>query len=244
MPSNSFADRLGEHVVLTEGERTALQLLDDRERAVRRGGALCRENDAVADFFILKRGMLMSFVILNDGSRQILRFILPGDIVSLSTLAYARATETISALADSVVGMFDRSAMARVLRDHPRLYAAMMALDQVTRAALSDRVASLGRTSARARVASVLLEIRDRMRRLDPAFPTSFALGLTQEEIGDATGLTAVHVNRMLRQLEDERLIARAGGCVTLIDEARLVRAAHYVDRMTGVDLSWLSSPS
>ncbi|WP_085809020.1 Crp/Fnr family transcriptional regulator [Sphingomonas sp. TZW2008] len=244
MPSSSFADRLGEHVVLTEEERTALQRLEDRERALRRGSALWRENDAVSDVFFLKRGMLMSFVILNDGSRQILRFIFPGDIVSLSTLAYTRATETISALADSVVGMFDRPALTRVQRDHPRLYAGIMALEQVTCAALSDRIASLGRTSARARVASVLLEIRDRTRRLDPTCTTSFTLGLTQEEIGDATGLTAVHVNRMLRQLEDEGLIARDGARVTLIDEARLVRAAHYIDRAGRVDLSWLSSPA
>ena len=51
---------------------------------------------------------------------------------------------------------------------------------------------------------------------MDKAIGSEFVLGLTQEEIGDATGLTAVHVNRMLRQLEDDRLIAREGGRVTV----------------------------
>ncbi|MBL7372783.1 winged helix-turn-helix domain-containing protein, partial [Escherichia coli] len=54
------------------------------------------------------------------------------------------------------------------------------------------------------------------------------------------TGLTAVHVNRMLRQLEEEGLIAREGGRMTLLDERALVRAANYVNRYEGLDLSWL----
>ncbi|MFA6046857.1 MAG: helix-turn-helix domain-containing protein, partial [Phycisphaerales bacterium] len=59
-------------------------------------------------------------------------------------------------------------------------------------------------------------------------------------EIGDATGLTAVHVNRMLRQLEDDRLISREGGKVKFADEKALTRAANYVDRYENLDLSWL----
>jgi len=93
---------------------------------------------------------------------------------------------------------------------------------------------------ARARVAGMLLEIRGRMRRGDPAIGDSFSPGLTQEEIGDAIGLTAVHVNRMLRQLEDQALIARAGGRVTILDEAGMRRAAGRNDRGDGADLSWL----
>lgn len=58
--------------------------------------------------------------------------------------------------------------------------------------------------------------------------------------MGDAIGLTAVHVNRMLRQLEEEGLITRKGGRVQLLDEARLVNEARYVDRFEGLDLSWL----
>ena len=61
-----------------------------------------------------------------------------------------------------------------------------------------------------------------------------------QEEIGDATGLTAVHVNRMLRQLEDDGLISREAGRVTFLNEAGLGRVANYTDRFSGIDLSWL----
>lgn len=207
---------------------------------LRRGAALVRENDLASELFVLKRGLMMSFVILDDGSRQILRFLFPGDMIALSALAYPRAPETLTALVDSVVCPFERPTLARLAIEQPRLFAAIVAFDQMERVALTDRLAGLGRTSAKARVASVLLEVRDGLRRADPALGTAFVLGLTQEEIGDATGLTAVHVNRMLRQLEEERLIARASGRVTFVDEARLARAANYVDRLSGLDLSWL----
>ena len=240
MPSHCFADRIGGHIALTNGERLALGRLDERERILRRGATLVRENDPATDLFVLRSGLMMSFVILDDGSRQILRFIFPGDMIGLSALAYGRAPEAVAALADSVVCPFDRGLLARIATDHPRLFAAIVALDQLERVALTDRLAGLGRTSAKARVASVLLAVRDRMRRLDPALGDSFVPGLTQEEIGDATGLTAVHVNRMLRQLEDEQLIKRESGRVTLLDEARLARAANYVDRFAAPDLTWL----
>jgi CRP/FNR family transcriptional regulator len=235
-----FAERLGEFVPLCGKERAALLQLEERQRSLRRGATLVRENDSSTELFILKSGMMMSFVILDDGSRQILRFMFPGDMVSLPSLVYPQAPETVAALSDSVVCPFDRAMLARIALQQPRLFLAMVALDQAERVMLTDRLAGLGRTSAKARVASVLLHVRTRMRRLDLTLGNSFVPGLTQEEIGDATGLTAVHVNRMLRQLEDEGLIARDSGRVTLLDEGKLMREANYVDRLTALDLSWL----
>lgn len=227
-------------VVLTANERRALERLEERSRPVRRGATLQRENDRPGEMFILRKGMMMSSVLLDDGSRQILRFHFVGDMIAVSSLAYREATETISALSDCLVSPFERSAFAAVLEAHPRLAALIMVCNQIERAALTDRLAVLGRTSAKARVAAILIDLRNRMRMLDPAITTGFTLGLTQEEIGDATGLTAVHVNRMLRQLEDERMIARETGRVTFTDERALERAANFVDRYAGLDLGWL----
>jgi len=113
-------------------------------------------------------------------------------------------------------------------------------LNQIERVAATDRIAGLGRTSARARVATLLLDLRNRMRRADMDIDAIFPLRLTQEEIGDATGLTAVHVNRMLRQLEEDGMIARESGRVVIRDEAALARETNYVDRYNKLDLGWL----
>lgn len=234
-----FADRLGHLLALTQSERDALAALEDRDRPLRRGAVLVRENDANADLFVLKRGMMSSYVLLRDGSRQILRFLFPGDLVATGALLHARSPETIAALADSVVAPVDRAALAEMLCAHPRLAALLIIVGQSTQLAMSDRLVALGRTSAKARIAALLLEIREGVRRTDPSAATVFPLMLTQEEIGDAVGLTAVHVNRMFRELEEERLIVREAGRVRLLDEHAMVALANYIDRRGSVDTAW-----
>lgn len=240
MSGSCFAERLGDIVDLSPAEHQALERLEERERPLRRGATLLRENDPSQDLYILRKGSLMSSLLLDNGSRQILRFLFPGDMVASSSLIYREAAETITAISDCVVCPFDRALLAELIEAHPRLAALIMVYNQIERASLTDRLAALGRTPARARVAAVLLELRSRMRATDKSITDTFLLGLTQEEIGDATGLTAVHVNRMLRQLEDDGLIRREGGRVTILNERALARAANFIDRYRGLDLSWL----
>jgi CRP/FNR family transcriptional regulator len=235
-----FADVLNELVDLTESERQALEQLEQRQRQLRRGAVVQRENEKSGELFILRKGMMMSYVLLDDGSRQILRFLFPGDMLCVASLLYKDAPETLCALSDCVVSPFERAALAELMVSHPRLSALILVYSQVERVALTDRLAALGRTSAKARVAALLLELRSRLRATDKGVSNTFTLGLTQEEVGDATGLTAVHVNRMLRQLEDDGLIRRDSGRVTVVDERALSRAANYVNRYEGLDLSWL----
>lgn len=240
MPTGCFADRISDLIALTPNERRTLEALEERERHLRRGATLQREHDRVSELFILSKGLMMSYVLLDDGSRQILRFLFAGDMLAATNLVYREAPETIVALTDCVVCPFERSALSELMTEHPRLAAVILAFNQIERVALTDRLASLGRTTAKTRIAAILLELRNRLRMVDKGISNAFTLGLTQEEIGDATGLTAVHVNRMLRQLEDEGLIAREAGRVTFLDERGLIRAANYVDRYEGLDLGWL----
>lgn len=243
MSGSCFADILSELVDLTQGESDALKKLEERQRQVRRGAVLQRENEACNELFILRKGLMMSYVLLDDGRRQILRFLFPGDMLGISSAIYREAPETLTALSDCVVSPFDRGALSGIMVEHPRLSALILVYCQIERVALTDRLAALGRTSAKARVAALLLELRNRLRATDKSIGKMFVLGLTQEEVGDATGLTAVHVNRMLRQLEEDGLISREAGRVTLIDERALARAANYVNRYQGLDLSWLPAP-
>jgi len=239
-----FAEKLSELIDLTQAEQNTLEKLEERQRHVRRGAVLQRENEDAGELYILRKGLMMSYVLLDDGSRQILRFLFPGDMLGVSSAVYQEAPETLAALSDCIVCPFDRGVLSDLMLAHPRLSSMIFVYSQIERVALTDRLAALGRTSAKARVAALLLELRNRLRATDKSLANAFSLGLTQEEIGDATGLTAVHVNRMLRQLEEEGLIAREGGRVTLLDERALARAANYVNRYEGLDLSWLPKAS
>jgi CRP/FNR family transcriptional regulator len=88
---------------------------------VRRGAVLQRENEPCNELFILRKGLMMSYVLLDDGSRQILRFLFPGDMLGVSSAVYQEAPETLAALSDCVVSARSTGPLSEIMRDHPRL---------------------------------------------------------------------------------------------------------------------------
>ncbi len=236
-----FAARLSKFARLSDAEAAALARLEENPRSIRKGQMLQRENEQVSDLFVLSEGRVMSFSLLPDGQRQILRIYFPGDFIGTASTAYSRANESLVALTDAVVCPFDKHALRRLIDEQPRVAALMFIVAQAERVALSDRLTSIGRRTAKARVAAFLLDIADRLRMTDDKMVDTFDLRLTQEEIGDAVGLTSVHVNRMIRQLELEGLISRRDGTITLIDEQRLTDIGQYTNRYNDLDLDWLS---
>lgn len=227
---------------LSAGERASLDRLEEQGRTYRRGAVVIGENEKPRELFIVSSGWLHSSVVLGNGSRQIMRFHFQGDILGLPLLAFADSPETITAVTDVALCPFGRERLATLISDHPRLAALLLGLTVADRVSLADRLASVGRTSARARVGSLLCDIFARMRRLGTCDNDEIQLPLTQEDIGDATGLTAVHVNRMMRGLVEDGIIERTGNLVRLLDERRLAGEANFIDR-TGLETGWLPPP-
>lgn len=244
MEHGSLAERFGRYLPLVEGERRALSALGETERSVPRGTVLRREQSPARELFIVRRGWLFSSMLLPEGNRQILGVHLRGDFAGDTSLPWAQAPFSLTAATDATVRTVEKTALRIVFEQHPRLGMLMLALAQAERVALADRLASVGRTVARARVAALIVDVHCRLRLIGEPVETGFVLPLTQEEIGDATGLTSVHVNRMMRQLADEQLIARNGTRVRVLDEARLTTLGHHVDRLAEIDTSWLGPPA
>jgi CRP/FNR family transcriptional regulator, anaerobic regulatory protein len=234
-----LAERLSHYVRLSDSERQSLDSLEEQDRNCRRGAVVIRENERSRELFIVRSGWLHSSAVLGNGSRQIMRFHFQGDILGLPLLAFSESPETVTAVTDAVLCPFSRERLAQLIADHPRLGALILGLSIAERVSLADRLASIGRTSARARVGSLICELFARMRRLGTAGGDGIQLPLTQEEIGDATGLTAVHVNRMMRGLADDGIIERSGSQLRLLDEAGLIAESNFVDR-SGLDAGWL----
>jgi CRP-like cAMP-binding protein len=229
-------------VRLSPAEQEALDRLEEQERSYRRGSIVISENDSPRELFIVREGWLHSSVVLGNGSRQIMRFHFKGEILGLPWLAFRDSPETVTAVTDVSLCPFSRERLAALINDHPRIGAMLLALAVAGRVTLADRLASVGRTSARARVSVLICEIYRRLRLLGLAKDGSIQLPLTQEDIGDATGLTAVHVNRMMRALVEDGLIDRNGPQLRVLNEAQLCLEANYVDR-TEFETSWLPQP-
>jgi CRP-like cAMP-binding protein len=240
MGESCLAEHLGRYVELSAKEREALHGLTAGSRHFRRGTIIRPEHGPTGDIYVVVSGWLFCSALLEDGRRQIVRLHFRGALLGLDSLAFAEAPDAVAALTDADVCVIDRAKLGALFAEHPRLGALLFAVQQVDRVTLTDRLTSLGRNSARGRVAALLLWIASRLRFANLPVDEGFALPLTQEEIGDLTGLTAVHVNRTMRVLGEQELIKRTGNMLKILQPERLARVANYNQRRETIDQNWL----
>jgi CRP/FNR family transcriptional regulator, anaerobic regulatory protein len=240
MSEGCLAEHLGRYVNLSEPERGALDGLTIGTRQYRRGTMVRAEHGPPGDIMVVQKGWLFRAALMEDGRRQIVSLHFRGDLLGLDGLAFGEAPDAMCALTDAEVCLVDRAALGRLFVDHPRLGALLFAAQQVDRVTITERLVSLGRSSAKGRIAALLLWIAGRLRLSGQSIDEGFPLPLTQEEIGDLTGLTAVHVNRTLRALVEQELITRTGANVRIIDMKQMARIGGQVDRPGQLDQNWL----
>ncbi|BBC72822.1 cyclic nucleotide-binding protein [Altererythrobacter sp. B11] len=167
---------------------------------------------------IIVSGWAARVKLLPNGKRQVLCFILPGDLVGLCDHRAPVATCSIVSLSEMTVGAAPPADDCGALR---RVYASVRALDE---AVLLAQIVRLGRLSARERLSDLLLELHDRLEPCGLARDGRFPLPLTQETMADALGLTTVHFNRMLQTVRRAGELEWRGGSAYLPDRAALAR--------------------
>ena len=168
---------------------------------------------------------------LPDGRRQILEFLLPGDAIGLSFCEHPRALGSTSALT-SVKTLDAAPVQAAMTSADPRWHDLREALHGAAclhEGFLLDQVLRLGRLTAYERMCHLLLELRDRLAAVGLAEGGSFTLNATQEMLADATGLSLVHVNRVLQQMRRDRLLDLHGGAAQFLDLERAAAVCGYV---------------
>lgn len=240
MTSSCFAVRLSHFLELTDAEEKALARLEENRRHFKRGDLIRQQGESADELFIVNKGWAFSYIRLADQRRQILRLEFPGDLMGTSSIAFGQASDSLLAVTDCVLCPIERPAIRELFEEHSRLGTLLFLISQAERVSMDDRLASIGRTSAKSRVAALLLDIIVRYRIMNGDDLEGVEIPLTQEDIGDATGLTSVHVNRMMQELSRDGLISRNRHEVTILDEEKLVELAEYVNRYAGIDTSWL----
>jgi CRP-like cAMP-binding protein len=166
---------------------------------------------------------------LSDGRRQIMGFILPGEAIGLCARPHPLALASTVAL--TPLTTIDAAPVLKAMHQPdlaPGLSEAVNVAASMDEALLLDQVVRLGRQTAYERICHLLLELRDRLSDVGLVHGGSFPLPLTQEVMADATGLSIVHVNRILQQLRREKLLDLRGGHATLLDAEQLQAIADY----------------
>ena len=199
--------------------------------AVEAGGALVRENQTNAKLFTLYSGWAFRYKTLSDGRRQILNFLLPGDLVGLQQEFGDMAAHGVEALTECTLCVFPGERLWDLFRSDPRLGYDVTWLAARAEGQVDDNLLTTGRRSAAERVAVLLVQLYRRLEHLGLAGADgSVPFPLNQQHMADALGLSLVHTNRTLRQLARLGLQHIAQGRLQLPNPRALERAAEYFD--------------
>ena len=190
---------------LTEGDWMALNHLPVLHRFVGRGRTLLREGDPVSRLRVVCKGWAVRSCRIDDERRQILDFILPGDIVGLHVDGNGASLADIEALTPCEVGEIEMRAVERLAIQSPGVARGLQDILVRHLAQANDHLVRLGRMNAYERVCGFLLDIYTRQKEHSPG-PVDFPI--TQTTVADALGLSVVHVNRQVMQLRREGLVS------------------------------------
>jgi CRP-like cAMP-binding protein len=214
--------------LLSQAERAAFRGAFSRTRELAAGEDLLTQGSCSTFCSVVVRGVLARSETVPDGSRQIVAFLLPGDVFDLQPLATPCMDHSVTALTATTVATASHDAAAAMARAHPRLWMLLMREAAVEVAILRQWVVNCGRRNAHARTAHLFCELYSRLAAVGLAKHHACELPLTQAVLSDATGLSVVHVNRVLQQLRAEGLIRLKAGHLVVLDWKGLCDAAGF----------------
>ena len=170
----------------------------------------------------------MRHKVVGDGSRQIVAIHMKGELVDLQNSLLGVADHSVQMLTPGKVAMIPRDEMIRVAFERPNVGKAMWMDTLVDASIFREWIANVGRRDSATRVAHLLCEFSLRLKVAGLGEETDYELPMTQEQLADATGLTAVHINRTLKQLASDGLIVRERRFVIIPDWKKLRHAAEF----------------
>ena len=208
------------------------------DRKVKAGQDLFSPGEPCGAIYNLVEGWIFLYDLLEDGRRQILHFALQGAVLGFHPAHGSFTTYGAQALTDAAVCIIPHKALNTLSKEYPEIGMRLALLTSRDRSLAFSHLTSIGRRSARERVAHLLLELFIRHRAHWPGQRIEeMHLPLTQEHIGDATGLTGVHVNRVLRTLHGERVVEFHNRSLRIVNPDKLVDIARIDPQLA---MSWV----
>jgi CRP-like cAMP-binding protein len=203
---------------LTASERQAICDLPHHVRDLKAGQDIVREFDSPSHCAVILEGFAVRYKTADEGKRQILSFHIVGDMPDLQSLHLKVMDHSLATLVASKVAFIPHEAARGLMHRNPRIADAFWREALIDGSIFREWVLNVGQRPALARLAHVLCELYTRMDVLGLTSDKAFALPLTQQDLGDATGISTVHVNRMMTELRDLGLVKTPRGAVIIED--------------------------
>ncbi|MCB8820226.1 Crp/Fnr family transcriptional regulator [Microvirga rosea] len=213
---------------LSDEEKQAILALPLTVKVFEADTDVVREKDRPSDCCLIVNGFVCRYKLLPDGRRQIMGFYIPGDIPDLQSLHLHVMDNSIGTLVTASVAMIPHESLRKMLRRHPRLADILWRETLIDGAMLREWMVGIGRRTAYQRVAHLLCELQVRLKMIGLGKEDGYELPVTQNELGDALGLSTVHVNRVLQDLRGHGLIVLRGGALRIPDLKALWQVAEF----------------
>ncbi len=205
---NPLVDKLGQFVRLAAADRDLVEHVSaERVRDFSAREDIVHEGDKPAYINLVLSGWACRYKMLEDGRRQVIAYFLPGDLCDLNVFTLRQMDHSIGAITPVTISEISRNGYDQLMRGHLRLTQALWWEFLVANATQREWAVNLGQRDAVERVAHLFCELFLRLKSVGLTRGDSCEMPLTQPELGEATGLSAVHVNRTLQELRASSLI-------------------------------------
>jgi CRP-like cAMP-binding protein len=215
---------------LDEADIAAIRALPIVVRQWEAGRPIVSEGDRPTDCCLIIEGFCVRAKTTVSGQRQILSIHIAGDIPDLQSLHLHRMDHDLITLIPSTLGFISHASMRALTRARPNIAEALWRDTLIDAAIFREWIVNVGQRPATSRLAHVVLELRERLAVIGRAGGDTFEMPLTQEQVGEALGITPVHANRVIKQLRDERIVDFSRGRVTVLDQTKLEELGQFDD--------------
>jgi CRP-like cAMP-binding protein len=222
------ASKLEAFTKLSSEDRAALAQVSRNFRFVEARRDVISEGDNPRHVHLVLEGWACRHKQLPDGKRQIVSLFVPGDFCDVNVYILKYMDHSIAAITRLKVAMITPDEMNALTADRPRITQALWWHELVTAAIQREWTLNLGQRSAYERLGHLLMELYMRLAAVGRAADGRCDFPLTQNDLADATGLTAVHVNRTLQELRRDGLIELERKQLRIRDLERLMDASMF----------------
>ena len=220
--------KLESMLTLSDEERTAVLRLPMQVTNLRADQDIVRQGDRPSRCCAVLEGFCTTYAIVGDGKRQIMAFHIPGDVPDLQSLHLKVLDVSLGTITPCTVGFIQHEAVRDLCARYPRLAGAFWRETLIDAAIFREWMASIGRREAYARIAHLFCEMLVRLKSVGLAEGDTCDFPITQAEIGDALGLSFVHVNRTLQELRAAGLIKLTSNTLEVLDWEGLKQAGDF----------------
>lgn len=203
---------------LSDKEQQAVLALPHRVAELSAGKQVARQGEKASHVCLLLEGFAFRYKVLANSARSIGAIHISGDVLDLQNAIFRTVDYSVQTLTRCKIAMIDREAMLSLAFTVPNVGRLMWFDSFVSASIFHEWIANVGRRDASARLAHLLCEFGLRIEAIGLGNRGNFELPMTQAQLADATGMTQVHVNRMLRDLNERGLITRGQKSVRITD--------------------------